>query len=307
MNSTGPADPSPTAGPNAERNDFPADLHCPICAYCLQGLPGDTCPECGQSLASLRSTVSRIPWQSRREIGRVRAYWRTVWMVTVRNRQFCEEYARPVSYRDARSFQLVTVMHVFLAAVLAVALLYISVSAKPEAADSILEFILSDDLWLGPTQVDRAYAEIWPAVGLLICFLLFLAAATGVPSYFFHPRSIAIRQQNTAIAMSHYTCGPLALAPILIAVAFMAIWPVAPEDAKVAAVALAVIKPLVLAALLWWLNLVRLAHRTMPQIKGRAILVGLATPLLWLALAGLLLVLLPLAILWILVVIYSLA
>lgn len=83
---------------------IPEDILCPACAYDLRGATGDRCPACGHSLENLRSTTSRIPWVHRKELGFVWAYWQTVWMVTFRNRSFCEEYARPVSYPDARFF-----------------------------------------------------------------------------------------------------------------------------------------------------------------------------------------------------------
>lgn len=305
MQTPGPTD--TPADPNTTTNgtDFPADLHCPHCAYCLQGLTGDTCPECGQSVASLRSTVSRIPWQSRREIGRFRAYWRTVWMVTFKNKLFCEEYARPVSYPDARRFQFVTILHVFLSVLLATALSYGPI--EPQRPGSVIDVVMTGQWPSSPTLADRAYAEVWPVAGLLFCFLLFLAAVTGVPSYFFHPRTISIRQQNSAIAMSYYTCGPVALAAIFVIASAVMIDPSSLRSPTDSPIPLLLILLAALPLFLWWLNLVRLARRIMPQIKGRAALVGIATPLLWLALAGLLLVLLPLALLWIMVVIYSLA
>ena len=41
------------------------------------------------------------------------------------------------------------------------------------------------------------------------CILLFLAAATGVPGYFFHPRRLPVEVQNRGIALSYYMCGVL--------------------------------------------------------------------------------------------------
>lgn len=62
---------------------IPEDIFCPACAYDLRGATSDCCPECGRSLDNLRSTTSRIPWVHRKDLGHLRAYWQTVWMVTV--------------------------------------------------------------------------------------------------------------------------------------------------------------------------------------------------------------------------------
>ena len=84
---------------------IPDDILCPACSYDLHGAPGMKCPECGYSLLNIRSDVCRIPWVRRKELGRIRSYWLTVWMVTFRNRRFCEEYAHSLGYTEARRFQ----------------------------------------------------------------------------------------------------------------------------------------------------------------------------------------------------------
>ncbi len=74
------------------------DIYCQKCGYNLRGLTAERCPECGRSLEGLRSPVSLIPWVHRREIGRLRAYWKTVWLVMFRQGQFCWEIARSVQH-----------------------------------------------------------------------------------------------------------------------------------------------------------------------------------------------------------------
>ncbi|MCH8863017.1 MAG: hypothetical protein IID51_10960 [Proteobacteria bacterium] len=63
----------------------------------------------------------------------------------------------------------------------------------------------------GPTLAAQAVSEIWPVAVMLGFLLLFLFAATCVPSYFFEPTSVSPQRQNNAVAMSYYACGPLAL------------------------------------------------------------------------------------------------
>src|SRR5205823_2812668 len=52
--------------------------------------------------------------------------------------------------------------------------------------------------------------NLWPLVLNLIGLLLFFILLTGVGSYFFHPRRLAVLRQNRAVALSYYACAPLA-------------------------------------------------------------------------------------------------
>ncbi len=97
---------------------LPEGLYCPDCGYDLRSLTSTRCPECGFGLEAVRAGESQIPWTYRRELGRFRAYWKTVWLVLRWPKQFCLEVARPVSYRDSQSFRWMTVAHAY-AAVLA--------------------------------------------------------------------------------------------------------------------------------------------------------------------------------------------
>ncbi|MEW6252771.1 MAG: hypothetical protein AB1716_19215 [Planctomycetota bacterium] len=144
----------------------------------------------------MRSTGEILPWAYRREIGRLRAYWRTVWLVTRRPKQLSLAMSRPVAYRDAQRFRWVTWLHVVL---------------------TLLGVMLLTRLMTGPPQqTDHWYAWGLAALGyLLIC--AFLAGAPGVASYFFHPRRLPIEQQNRAIALSYYAWAPLAVAPLALA------------------------------------------------------------------------------------------
>src|SRR5207248_6621833 len=56
-----------------------------------------------------------------------------------------------------------------------------------------------------------SYLAFWPIFIFSVGMLAFLAAATGVPSYFCHSRHLEIERQNRAIALSYYACAVLAL------------------------------------------------------------------------------------------------
>jgi hypothetical protein len=274
----------------AARPAIAEDLFCQNCGYNLRGLTGDICPECGNSLASVRSDICNIPWVHRKQLGWWRAYWKTIWLVMFRQRQFAEEMARPVGYRDSQSFRWISVGLVALPVLAALAATY--VFNPPRRVD-----------WLWETL---AYADVWPMAIVYACFVLFLAAATGLPSYFFQPKDIPIAQRNRAIALSYYACGPLAvlfvpLACYIMGLAFMR------SDEKAALLVF------LLGALLpcgqlyaWWADLIHLSRRLTPQ-RPRTAGVMVLLPALWLAAAFLIVVVLPLCLFVIVGVFLSLA
>ena len=187
--------------PGIEHEAIQYDLFCQTCGYNLRGLTGDRCPECGRSLETIRATTSLIPWVYRKKLGQFRAYWRTVWLVMFRQRRFCDEMARPVSYADAQRFRWATILHAYAPVLLLTISVY--VGAWP--------ILFRDPLW------NQLFVAVWPAIGVHFCIVLFLAAVTGVPGYFFHPDHLPVELQNRAIALSCYTCGPLALTVVPVA------------------------------------------------------------------------------------------
>ncbi len=247
------------------------DLFCPECGYNLRALLSNRCPECGYSLDALRSDVPRLPWVYRAELGHRRAYWRTVWMTMFQHKRFCEEVARPVDYRDAQHFRWVSVLHAYVPILAATILLYALAGPKPFHE----EFF------------DQALWAVWPVAVLHVCLLLFLAAATGLPSYFFFPRGIPVEQQNRAIALSYYACAALAWTPLTLAILLVGLVVIhLHEITGQALLMLAFFLPF--GQLFAYLaDLIHIGGRVMPQCKGRLALLGVVLPFLWLALAGL--------------------
>lgn len=271
--------PTPIDGvPTQEHPAIPHDLYCQQCGYNLRGLTSERCPECGRSLEGLRATVSRIPWVHRREIGWFRAYRRTVWMAMFRHHRLCDEMARPVSYRDSQSFRWVTILHA-----------YVPILAMTIAAYTATPFGPFDGELLA-----AGYRAIWPVLVVHVCVLLFLAAATGVPSYFFHPRDLPVELQNRAVALSYYTCGPLAITilPVLAAMGNYALtWD---HNLGAGLGLLAITLPCALFAV-WFFDLCHLAGRILPHNRTRAYLVAVCVPLLWFCLAWLMFCVVPIA------------
>ena len=52
-----------------------------------------------------------IPWERRRQIGRIAAYWKTVFLVLRRNGRLGAHLAGRVNYRDAQKFRWLTIAH----------------------------------------------------------------------------------------------------------------------------------------------------------------------------------------------------
>ena len=168
---------------------IPEGILCPDCGYDLRGSTSDRCPECGFVLEPLRSTESQIPWSHRRQLGRFRAYWKTVWLVARNPKRFCHEIARPVSYRDSQRFRWATMLHAY------PGLLGASLPAAGHAA----------------LEAGTLRAGLWVLAGLQVWCVLLLAALPGLASYFFQSRGLTREQENRVIALSYYAWAPLAL------------------------------------------------------------------------------------------------
>ena len=114
--------------------------------------------------------------------------------------------------------------------------------------------------------------------------------------------------QNRGIALSYYTCGPLAWAfPLALIAApacavLLQIWGMQPAMRTVAGLGLVV----GLVGVAWWYDVIQTARRLMPQAQGRSVVIALALPAVWLAEGFLILVGLPLLLFGVLVVFVSL-
>src|SRR5690349_3794443 len=101
-------------------------VFCPACGYDLRAKPAGPCPECGHVPDPEALRISGIPWAHRRRIGRVRAYLRTVRLVTFGGPALALEHARPQEPADARAFHRV---HASLVAVMFLALLALAIAS----------------------------------------------------------------------------------------------------------------------------------------------------------------------------------
>ncbi len=268
---------SPDSAENEPGNQPPpieGDLFCPECSYNLRGLIDDRCPECGEAFDRSTLHVSRIPWVHRKELGALRAYWRTVWLVVRPGSRFYREAVRPVSYPDAQRFRWVTILHAFVPLCIATTYGFAYFAVKHEHL------------------LDSRALHVAGWASALVGTFLFLVAVTGVSSCFFHPRYLPVELQNRTVAMSYYGFATWAWTPIAGALVLTALsldWADAVEIVAIAAIAsIAVLLAaviLVAQVLLGWFDLLHIANKAMDATPARLAMMGVALPLTWVAVA----------------------
>lgn len=84
-----------------------ADLFCPACGYNLRGCISERCPECGKAYDISTLSASRIPWTNRQQIGRLRAFIRTIWIATAHPGQIADSLQAELALRDGRLFLVI--------------------------------------------------------------------------------------------------------------------------------------------------------------------------------------------------------
>lgn len=94
--------------PVVSASDATVDRFCIGCGYNLRSLPSDRCPECGLLVEA--SAVAPIPWEARRHLGLIRAYWRTVFETTFHPTRLSRAIAFPVDAAAARRFARITAL-----------------------------------------------------------------------------------------------------------------------------------------------------------------------------------------------------
>ena len=192
-------------------------LPCAECGYDLRGNTAGRCPECGREFDPATLNESSIPWQRRGEVGRLRGFRRTVTLAARRPGRLAREAGRPGDYRDARLFQLVCVTLAWLTVAPLVA--WGGWTARG-AIVGVAEANLTGGLGFGetlalePAGLAPRLADAAVLAAVLIGLFLWPLLASGVPSYFFHPRRLPRELQDRAVALSYYASGPLALLPV---------------------------------------------------------------------------------------------
>ncbi len=126
--------------------------------------------------------------------------------------------------------------------------------------------------------------QVWPVVLLHVGVLLWLAAMTGVTSYFFHPRGLSLHLQNRAVAVSYYTHAAMAWTMVPFSLVALGLFLYISEDTVWLAVTVVDVLVLVLAAFGWLTDIMR-AYSRVTNRRVRLWTLALLLPLLWLVLA----------------------
>ena len=82
-----------------------AAVLCPACGYDVRSTTSDRCSECGPILDRSAAAASNLPWAHRGRIGRLRAFVKTVWAVTLDVQSIRHELGRPQDPLDAIRFR----------------------------------------------------------------------------------------------------------------------------------------------------------------------------------------------------------
>jgi hypothetical protein len=277
-------------------SDAYAAVFCPECGYDLRATAELRCPECGSAFDRESITRSQLPWAHRRHVGRVRAYWKTVWIGAFEVPRLATEISRPVRFSDASWFRWVTVA----VAALTPALILLAACI----ANGGTGFL--DMGWTGygnpaslfpppsaPIQLDPVLpfqAGITRWATLPIAGALFALFLSGVQSYWFHPRSLPAVQQNRAVALSYYVAAPLAYSGLPIGLLAAAIWTNATGNTETKPqfriFAMLLTAGSVLAATILfaiWLNALRLLRRVLQATGARMLSLAVGLPLSWIA------------------------
>lgn len=211
--------------PPAAEHDAPGRIPlCPVCGYDLRGTAGERCSECGLVIDHADLARSSIPWAYRREIGRARAFLRTVCLVTLDLKRLRHEAAKPQSAHDAAVFRrwIIVLVAPSLAALAVIAILWVGIDEI--VAERYSRFGMPAGKHSGLAQdLLVPWSAGIGAPGALFAYVVLAAVAiAGGPGAVVRVgRESPEKSQAAARAMGRYAAAPLAwLAPATAAFAF---------------------------------------------------------------------------------------
>jgi hypothetical protein len=185
-----------------------AERYCVDCGYNLRGLSADRCPECGQSIDTAAAWA--IPWESRRRIGYVRSFWRTLIAATFGVKRLARAVSQPVDANAAMRFRILVAI---LMALPPSVLLWIVINV---AGGVGFLNVWNPNMLVSPRVPAWETAILWSAGATLRAVLpagLFIAIliASGAVGYWTRARDISLQQRIRAAAVSGYLFAPLSM------------------------------------------------------------------------------------------------
>lgn len=282
-----------------------ADLICGGCGYNLRGIDSDRCPECGRRFDSAVRLDQRIAWEQRKHIGRIRAYWRTVKLVTFRPDKAAALLEHPMLLKDARWFRRVTLVLAGAMVVLGVVLLSrltlenlramgLEQSTNVAQFNILTGWSLHDDesIWADVLALFVWLVHGKEAAGLTLAgLLLSLPIMAMTTSALFCPRNLTSPARQRCYALGHYACGPLAWAlpaGLVTGLWWGCCWLETEIDGILFVGPLSIelgvkrfttqVMPIVglsVLVMLWWVSSLRLMKRAMKCSAGRLVRIAL--------------------------------
>jgi hypothetical protein len=265
---------------------------CPDCGYNLHGISSDRCPECGLDLHCL--TSASIPWESRRQIGRMKAFWRACMLAAFRPKQLAIAAFGPVDIHAAKRFHWL---------ILTIAMLAFAGAFALDLWQRGVESLdLVDTNMRTPIDARWEATVLWSAGATLAPVLpvgaaLSLVLGTWFPTLWAGVLPSGRRQRASALMC--YCCAPLAILPICAPLCVgLIIWG---GDQQLASQypgpmlllgLLAVASTGLMAALCWW-SAARVLAVTTHAGPGRSIAMAATVPIGWLVAAVIGLIFLP--------------
>jgi len=199
-----------TSSAAAQASDEDAPL-CPACGYDLRGTIGDRCSECGETFDRALLSTSALPWARYRQVGSVRAYLRTVWLITIGSPALAHEVSKQHDAHCARIFRRIT--GVILGIILAGAF----VATEIGAGGLWFVAVQPDPVMLGnPAAAHWIYDLLvpWSAgatipgiIPLMLMLLGFQITRSQEP--LFRLPGASPRRQQSLTAVASYTVAPM--------------------------------------------------------------------------------------------------
>jgi hypothetical protein len=186
---------------------------CPACGYDLRAATGNRCSECGLVIDLTALGRTSIPWAYRRAVGRVRAFLKTVWLITVDARSLRHEAAKPHSAGDGVTFRRWVTVPVAAGSV-GLSLLLISLGAIEDAVVQQAELFRFRGIDRVPTGFEQDFLVPWSA-GVALRPALFGYAVlvavyvSGAPGPIFRRGGMPSGRAEAARAMGDYAAAPL--------------------------------------------------------------------------------------------------
>lgn len=263
-----------------------AELRCPECGYDLRGSGSGRCPECGSAFDRAQMSRSKIAWEHRREIGLMRAWWRTVWQATFRVKDLADSISAPADWHAARRFWLINALLLYLP--IAVLLICFGEQWRAELSSSVNLGSMPMAMlgWWREVIVPVAAGLSIPGM-LFVTLLGFVLTGTGIQTYLLQAVPLPREAQDRAATIGLYMSGGFvggALLTVAGALVIMAVLFTMTASELAFSVSMTM-SPLLMLAVAWS-GIWRIYRRVTQARAIRSMLIALAIPGLWL-LAGL--------------------